>query len=691
MGFDVNDLMRRMNGNTGSFDKENNYNNKKWQKDRNNSGNNKDHFAKKGFNGEKKEDKDSYVGAPYNFVPFYKNPVKVDEAQMAVHDRLQDDLLSGEIDYVLKAETPVFVDDGSKKHEFVKNSRGEYAIPGSTIRGLIRNNAQILGFSNFGDDIDDDLLMFRHIAKGAERNYYRDVLGAGSITIGKNTVSILKNVSAGYITKEGNEYVIYKTKVDKIGDDYEQMNYYIVSEREVVNNHLERKGDYSFYEKHPEYMMNKIDEKFEKKETTDRKGKVTVQYFQKSGNGNINYKPGINAVSFRAEGRRIKKLAEPGMPGMEQGFLVRTGKMKNKKAAYVVPEIDRSKEALRIKADGRDAKAFLADYKKRENTLKQQKNMDFFRLPTEGEDPKPIFYIHLGERLYFGFTPYLRLFYDNTIKNGFHQTDAIYDYAKSLFGCGAGEKRNGFKSKTSFTDAVVSKDCKIAKSVSLILGEPKSTSYLDYVLQDDAKKIKTYHCDNFELRGVKQYWLHKDIVKVPDEGNNNDVKTQVNAMEKGAEFRGKIRFDNLTKAELGLLLWSIRLEEGSWMNVGKAKAFGYGAVSVAKLELNLMDYARAYSFETLDLTPYKKGDINDHIETYKQEMKEKLKKAGRPVDDLTKMKEISEFFIMKRSASIPANETTRYMTLKEYGDRDKTSHPALKKPSEIAEIKRGNK
>ena len=54
-------------------------------------------------------------------------------------------------------------------HHFRKNENGKYCIPGSSVRGLIRNNVQILGFSSFEDDIDDYALMYRNVANGAEK------------------------------------------------------------------------------------------------------------------------------------------------------------------------------------------------------------------------------------------------------------------------------------------------------------------------------------------------------------------------------------------------------------------------------------------------------------------------------------------------------------------------------------------
>ena len=94
-----------------------------------------------------------YIGAPYNFVPFYENPYQYPEKKLTAHNAAAEDLFTGEITYEVTAQTPVMIDDGTQ--HFYKDAKGRYAIPGSTMRGLIRNNVQVLGLCGYEDDIDD--------------------------------------------------------------------------------------------------------------------------------------------------------------------------------------------------------------------------------------------------------------------------------------------------------------------------------------------------------------------------------------------------------------------------------------------------------------------------------------------------------------------------------------------------------
>mgnify|MGYP000143356245 FL=1 len=82
------------------------------------------------------------------------------------------------------------------------------------------------------------------------------------------------------------------------------------------------------------------------------------------------------------------------------------------------------------------------------------------------------------------------------------------------------------------------------------------------------------------MRGVKQYWLHQSAGENVGLNNNKNITSEIHALPEKTVFVGKVRFKNLTKQELGLLLWAMRLERDSQMNIGKAKAYGYGRIAL---------------------------------------------------------------------------------------------------------------
>lgn len=579
---------------------------------------------------------------------------------------MEENLITGEITCEVTAQTPVMIDDGTQ--HFFKDANGRYAIPGSTMRGLIRNNVQVLGLCSYEDDIDDYALMYRNVATGAEKERYNNTLGAKPIQLSDGNKSyslgVLLNVHAGYVANEGGKYVIYQTAVDSIKKEFEGMNYYVLSERKIINDYLKHENtfSYGFFRQNGKSILQ-----HEFAEFRCEKDRNEREHYK--GTPNREYRPYYKEISY--EVAHEKDITAVGYPGeyRNKGYAVSTGRMNEKKAVYIIPEIDKDKDRILIPEE--DVRAFRIDLKKKEKTLKQFGGRQHFDLPEEG-GMRPVFYIQLDGRLYFGFTPRLRLFYDHTVKEGLRQKwkEGSIDHAKAMFGYASPKK--SYKSRLSFSDAVLQKEtgqkAQNEYEKKLILAEPKPTSYLDYLKQTD-NRPKTYNADDFALRGAKQYWLHEQVVPAGGSVKNEKAASTIRPLAAGARFTGKIRFQNLTADELGLLLWAVRLNEGSQMNVGKAKSYGYGRISVEIKEARKLDMQLAYkSGETLCLDPFCEIEVNKAIEAYKETINRHL--GSRTIDELP---HIRDFFMMKDSRNIPADGQTRYMSIdaREYQNRRK--------------------
>lgn len=698
----------------------------------------------------------NYVGAPFNFVPFNDKVVPVDEEQMNVRGSFKKEQYTGEISYTLTAKTPICIDDGQGK--FFRNEYNEIAIPGSSMRGLIRNNVQVLGLSGFADDIDDYTLMYRDVTGGMDKEFYKEILDPGKAPVGGEGFSILKNVSAGYISCEEDKYYIYKTDVDSLGDGFACMNYYVISARKI----LEDLDQYPFFRSNPDCLMYSLDCEFvrvvkfkgingdgkelefsyetdnalkelKKKEkfyycgTSDGK-KIIIEKFSDrpieggeegecSTNPMVHYVPKDNTkgennsytpyckkVLYQvSKGKNITGIKEYNAEQMEgylEGYLLGTGNMEEKKALYIIPKINEQKD--RIEIQEQDVKAYQVDYRKRESTLVSrveesnlkkklsQKIKAFFDLPEEGEK-KPIFYIEPNKncnvkRLYFGYTPRLRLFYAHSVKEGYHQELVTYDYAKSIFGTaeskekmleqggkeGGQEIRKAYRSKVSFTDAILQKKPQYEKNYNLILAEPKPSSFFDYIEQEG--QVTTYNTENFNLRGVKQYWLADSLHQLPrSTGKNENVPSSFQPLKENGEFIGAVRFQNLSKEELGLLLWSIRLQDNSRMNIGKAKSYGFGVISISDIKVKTVDLEKAYSLDNpLSLDPFIEEDVDELIDSYKDTINKKL--DGKTIDQL---EHIRDFFAMKNYEHLPKQTSIRFMSIdnKDYQNRRNSREP----------------
>lgn len=642
-----------------------NQNGKSKQSGRHNSG------KTDGFSNSKSDTR--YVGAPYNFVPFTSQVYEYPAHKQVWHDDTSKELLTGEIVYEITAKTPIIIDDG--KGNFYKTAYGTYAIPGSSVRGLIRNNVQILGLSSFSSDIDDYELMYRNVASGIERKRYGSILGAATIPVESSQksqkISVLKNVKAGYIANENGNYKIYQTVVNSIKKEYGDMNYYVLSERKIIDEYLDldEKGKEKFpYDifVHDEksIMQHTFQSRFVSRTIKGRKHYI--------GNPNKDYKPYYFPVSY--EIKDLKNIQAVGEPGRykNNGYVISSGAMNEKKAIYIIPEICTEKEAVTVSEEEKklfeeSILSFKIDYKKKENSLKQSNNQDFFNLPKEGEI-KPVFYIRLDGRLYFGFTPRLRLFYDHNIKYGLPDQHAkqILDYSSAIFGYSTDKK--SFKSKVYFLDAKAVGEPTEQGLSQEILAEPKPTSYLDYLIQDDADKIFTYNTDGMRLRGVKQYWLHKNAHPQEVDPKKNSVATSFHPLKKGSRFIGNIRYKNMTPDELGLLLWSIQLEPGkSRMNIGKAKPFGYGNITMKITSVKKLDKDKAYASESFELDPFVDVNVEETIQIYKDYIKQEHL-GGKEIDQLPS---IQNFLLMKNPEIMPDEAAIRYMSIdrKEYQNR----------------------
>lgn len=93
------------------------------------------------------------VKAPYNFVPLARHVCKACELGLTVppsQDEPEDGALGGTIDMTLTCDTPVLVNWGPEREPGVKafgrTPDGSPAIPGSTLRGMVRGVLEIAGF-----------------------------------------------------------------------------------------------------------------------------------------------------------------------------------------------------------------------------------------------------------------------------------------------------------------------------------------------------------------------------------------------------------------------------------------------------------------------------------------------------------------------------------------------------------------
>lgn len=625
----------------------------------------------------KEQVKKTYSRAPYNFIPFSAVVPKVAErvGELPAHNEINDELFSGKINLDIMAATDIFVGgstrNGREEELFATDFQGREVIPGSTLRGLVRSNMQILGFSSVAGDVEDYAIMYRRVgSRGTKlaRQYNKEILGVKPVSTGKGRqVSLPLNVEAGYITCENGEYYIYSAgkPIDEKNCG-NKMNYYSISEQAMLMD-----------SEHFDIDLSKTQYIIEAK-TGERKP---------SFRSRNDYAPYAEEVFFRPSGRTVSSVrrnkgGEKAPSGYRKGYLVSTGFMNKKKMVYIIP-LPEVSEIEKEKISPENIRAFKRDYTGRRNTLhgtkcrdkgKKEQAREFYNLPVPGKT-KPVFFMRHNGRTYFGFTPYARVFYEKSLYAGLpdeHKQSDRIDYVSSILGFSDSGNGESYKSRVFFEDAVIKED-KGNRTFSFAPGEPKLSSCYDYVVQND-RFGKTYN-DDFELRGIKQYWLHEKATDSDKRGTNENVTVSVKAKKAGCSFSTVIHFKNLRKAELGLLLSCIYLGENYQQNIGRAKAYGFGRIDIAMPKVFLLDYKKMYSMLSLNVFEEIR-DISGYVEAYKEEIRKKYKLS---------FNQLKDFYLMKDKERMPEEEAISYMELPEYSNRKE----ALPTVEQVLEGKRG--
>ena len=532
------------------------------------------------------------VRAPYNFVPFTERQPFMrytDVSKLPAHDELCAELLTGEIHLTLTAETPVFVADGQKNADFFRGANGNYMIPGSTIRGMVRENMQILGDGLVlkDEDLEDLMLTYREVAgvgvKEKLRKHYHE--------------EVIDKCKPGYLVKENGEYIIVHV---------------------------------------PERKVKKLKYKDAQKQYGD-------------GNDLIGC---------------VKKVP----CGIDQGMgmLLCPGKsVQDKKDVYLFPPFDSQQDIELLSQE--DILFYLKDCEDRKNVAKEYQN--FWKLP-EGGEPKPVFYVRYGEHIFFGMTKTPRVRYKKSLAAGLpsyqrthyrkmqQNNELPLDYPHAILGFTHNFKdenkkssNTSYRSRVSFGDFEMQSEPEKRVTYKTVLGEPKPSYFPSYTVNGQ------HYSEDFRLRGFKQYWLKKANAPEPPNDNEN-VPAIMRPMPEKSVFSGTIRFKNLEKDELGLLLWSLVLNDGCYQSIGMGKPYGFGRMSVELDSLRLFDFAALYSasgFESAGRT----AECKPFIQAYKQFMNDNKSKTAPEMDDRP---EIKDFFYLKKTIR-EDTEMVDYLTI----------------------------
>lgn len=701
-----------------------------------------------------KQYKYQYASAPYNFIPFpdkvvYRHKAikgkKSNEApedlkentaaenkneeekinELPHHNVFKSDLKTGYIEYSIDVETPLFIGDG--KGEFFKVNN-QYTIPGSTIRGKIRSNAEILSYA-YPEFVEGKRLWYRGAFPGdVLKDLYKEKL------LPEEDSKITDKVKAGYLTNDNGQYRITPAKEDIKHETFKQIHekdlvmqtkYIDRSERfinlmyslrcEDVKTSFEKDSWNKFENLKDKKGLLKRKIKTLKEEKKSAENKAAIDTKINSINSEIseldediidilinnevkNYEPYFCSISYNVSKSNQIKITNVKRFNYDKnsGVLFNSTKMEKSKKQnhYIIYSPNFEAGSIIIDRDLINSFQTSVQYR--------AKIVDKFHLPQTGET-MPVFYILNDDKKLdaFGFTPYLKIAYDKSVNEGIntkkeHESNLL-DYVQGIFGFtnfkykedGKDVKRD-YKGRVSFTNAIMTESQPIVRKKELetyykSLMNPKISSFQLYVEQDnvnDKKDLNTYQGE-FKLRGQKFYWLRDDYNRRDDceaalqeyknkkkERQRKDIEGQFAKLKpiEGSKFKGRIYFENLSDDELGLLLTAIKPFKDAKDNLGQGKPYGFGKVSFNILKIKEINSKERFKSLNIKFDDY--SSLKDKIKSYQDEFKKAMEQKDIKFDYIENNR-LNTFYLSKSEEKNIDEDEFNYMNLNLFKNREK--------------------
>lgn len=649
--------------------------------------------------------------APYNFVPLPERVLWTPKDPPAM-DRYHPDRHTGWIECKLTTASPLYVRAALELEEFersldekaegklpwreqVRNKpdffytedRFRPVIPGSSLRGMLREMVEIVAFAKV-QPVTKARLVYRAIGDTTSfgQSYRQRLMHEDSK---RHFTHLMK---AGYMEKDGYDW--YIRPAQSIGGT----TFARIWREDVPPNlpgwHGCRNARQIWIDPGP----------YEYKDV--RRGFIKVKY------SNV---------------RRAS--ASPGK-GLVRGAWARSGEMFSKRFDMVVFPADAKVEPIHVPDE------LVMAY--REQLTQEQ--IDLLGRNGVLRDQQPVFYlVEDGKLAFFGHTKMFRLPYPRSPLDFVPRklrSDSEVDLAEAMFGyVGLDVNEPSRAGRVFVSDAQVTDtqscdeiwltDNQDEVIVPRILSGPKPTTFQHYLVQQtpDAQpagktkngkpkyKVVLSHYasptpDETVIRGHKLYWHKGDVSRAQIEeteevGPKDTQHTQFKPVRSGVRFHFRIRFENLSPVELGALLWALRLPgSGEYRHkLGMGKPLGLGAVKIES-ELHLTDrhirYHRLFDGGNWELgqkdSDNVEKDQNQALSAFERNIldDDDLNPDGK-AQALAEVSRIQSFLAMVSWPGPPLEQTEYIAVLKEFTKRKVLPTPLRvirdSKPTPPREIK----
>ncbi len=631
--------------------------------------------------------------APYNFVPLNESVVAVEP--FLENDRYHEDRLTGYIDCNLKTLTPVYIrdtytDEDIKKHNemerkggkekyivpdfFSPTTNGKPRIPGSSLRGMIRTLVEIVSWSKFGFFEKDRKYHFRSFADRSLnlRRKYADKLLCGDYEHGFS-----QDVKAGYLIKDRTEFKIKPAQI------INNTQFFRVEEDLVINNGVLTE------------CMNRIlhDEKYIDNPAY-KFGFKKVKFVSKKPKKDTNH----SIPMYYAEVTDICEINQH-LNNAFEGMLVYSGWMrgpryrpKGKHLHWVVGPASNQKIDF--------LPGVIEDYKNDTNRHEDANLLRYFKNNPQVE--VPCFYVEENGKVEsFGHTGLFRLAYKYKLNDFLPEEMQQFegtDIAEAIFG-----NESSFAGRVFFEDALLSEnqtDVLMKVSTPQILSEPKPTTFQHYLVQhqeitnreNGIYGLQNYNDDTW-LRGNKLYW-HKsgENWEEKDKGKIEKHKTQytrIRPVKPETEFKFRIRFENLSKEELGALLFALNLPEDCAHKIGMGKPLGLGSVEITPT-LVLSDREKRYKslFDGNNWALAENEDnIKEHTDYFEKHILGKInpeeKEGAILLWDTYRLKQLKTMLDFEKGKQLEKDGKIRYMQIEGLNNNEFKDRNVLPIPEKV--------
>ena len=495
------------------------------------------------------------IKAPFNFVPLNEKPYLADWAGHISQDIPFEDGISGTIKLKIETKTPTFVGDEVKEdntqtcefcHVTDQNGRKQYFIPGTSIKGMIRNVMEILSFGKM-TQVQNQSFGIRELdGRKADGQFYHQKVKASKVHCGW-----LRYEKGKYLLKDcGYPWRISTKEIDEL---------------------FPRIGLTDFITKEENFKTDGT-----KKSDENRTAHKKYELFHKAGYAD-------SELTGEFMNNELGTIVFTGQPGARKDEN-QSGKFKE----FIFPV---KADAKTIEVSEYTFKSFESvhqnsvDYvglKKKENEKESQ--IDCYRSKLRAEKEIPIFFTYFDDGTIdsMGLAYMYKYPAFNSVYNGIPEpllSNVGHDLCECVFGYIG--KEESLKGRIQFSSAMLTSDVVFCEDTKLALAKPHPSYYPLYLGNG-----QTWNTESVRIAGRKRYPVKNTISR--NEGTDNMTRI-IRPLKQEATFEGTIRFHNLRPIEVGALLSSIDFcqHEECFHSIGQGKPLGYGKVKLSVTEENM--------------------------------------------------------------------------------------------------------